>query len=146
MSYTITVQVYQTNPNAFFNIVEQTVFRGGTWGVNNGALTLTMNASGTAGSIRFLANTGESCIVTLGVHNYKPWGDIVTKLDPSSGTGVVITPEYYETEWGGTQKKERVDMRWKTLSKYEVTGGGRKYSFDYTEIKDKHLRVNFVIH
>ncbi|KID86699.1 Lectin [Metarhizium guizhouense ARSEF 977] len=146
MSYTIVVQVYQANPNAFFHLVEETVFRNGTWGETNGAHILTMGGSGTAGSLRFLANTGESCIVTLGVHNYKPWGDIVTKLDPGSQTGVVITPEYYETEWGGTQKKERVDVRWKTLTEYEVTRDGRKYSFKYTEIKDKHLKVNFIIH
>ncbi|KAK4642043.1 hypothetical protein QC761_506250 [Podospora bellae-mahoneyi] len=145
MSYTIKVQVYQTKTNAFFHLAESTVFRNGTWDEVKGAQVLTIGASGTSGSLRFVADTGENFIVTLGVHNYKPWGDIVTKLDPASQTGVVITPEYYETEWGGTQKKERVDARWKTLSSYEVTRDGRKYSFNYTVTSGNDLKVNVVI-
>lgn len=145
MSYTITVQVHQTNQNAFFHLVEKTVFRNGTWGEVNGTHVLNMGASGTSGSLRFIADTGESFITTLGVHNYKPWGDIITKLDPASQTGVVITPEYYEKEWGGTQKQERVDVRWKTLSSYEVTRDGRKYAFKYTVADGNNLKVNIVI-
>ncbi|KAK3342208.1 fungal fruit body lectin [Lasiosphaeria hispida] len=145
MSYTITVQVYQTNQNAFFNVVEKTVFRNGTWDEVKGAHVLTMGSSGTCGSLRFVADTSENFIVTLGVHNYKPWGDIVTKLDPASQTGVVITPEYYEKEWGGTQVQERVDVRWKTLSSYEVTRDGRKFSFSYTVTGGNNLNVNVVI-
>ncbi|EFY84236.1 Lectin [Metarhizium acridum CQMa 102] len=145
MSYSITVRVYQTNTNTYFHPVERTVFRNGTWSETNTAYVLHMGASGTAGSLRFLADSGESFIVTLGVHNHKPWGDIVTKLDPASQTGVVITPEYYEAEWGGTQNKERVDVRWKTLSSYEVTRDGRKYSFNYTVTDGKDLKVNVVV-
>ncbi|PHH66877.1 hypothetical protein CDD81_5229 [Ophiocordyceps australis] len=145
MTYTTTVRVYQTNHNAFFRPVEFTVFRNGTWAMSNSEYILTMGASGTSGSIRFLADTGESFIVTLGVHNYKVWGDIVTKLDASDQTGVVITPEYYETEWGGTQNKDRVDVRWKTLSSYEVTRDGRKYAFKYTVTEGKELKVNVII-
>ncbi|KAM7213977.1 Fungal fruit body lectin [Rhypophila decipiens] len=145
MSYTIAVQVFQTNQNAFFDVVEKTVFRNGTWAETNGTHVLTMGGSGTSGSLRFVAGTGENFIVTLGVHNYKPWGDIVTKLDPASQTGVVITPQYYESEWGGSPVQARVDARWKTLSSYEVTRDGRKYAFKYTVTDGNHLKVNIVI-
>jgi hypothetical protein len=144
MSYTITVEVYQTNQNAFFHVVEKTIFKNGVWDEVKGAHVLTSGSSGNCGSLRFVADTNESFIVTLGVHNYKPWGDIVTKLDPSQ-TGVVITPEYYEKEWGGTQRQERVDVRWKTLSSYEVSRDGRKYSFKYTVTDGNNLKVKIVV-
>ncbi len=145
MAYTITVQVYQTNTNAFFSPVEKTVFTNGTWQEVKNTYLLSMSGSGTCGSLRFVADTGENFIVTLGVHNYKPWGDIVTKLDPATQTGVKITPEYYEKEWGGTENKDRVAVRWKTLSSYDVTRDGRKYSFKYTVTEGNNLKVNVVI-
>ncbi|KAI0247901.1 fungal fruit body lectin [Lactifluus subvellereus] len=73
MTYTITARVYQTNTNAFFNVVERTVWKygnGGTWSEVDGAYVLTMGGSGTCGSLRFVADTGENFIATLGVHNY----------------------------------------------------------------------------
>lgn len=146
MSYTIAVQVYQTNQNAFFQVVEKAVFANGTWSENNGIHVLTMGASGTSGSLRLVAaDTGENFIVTLGVHNYKVWGDIVTKLDPTSQTAVKISPEYYETEWGGTNNKDRVAARWKTLSEYSVERDGRKYTFKYTVTDGHNLKVNVII-
>jgi len=145
MAYSITAQVYQTNTNAFFHLVEKTVFRNGTWEEVKGAHVLHIGASGTSGSIRFVADTGENFIITLGIHNYKVWGDIVTKLDPASQTGVVITPEYYEKEWGGTDNKDRVKARWETRSSYEVTRDGRKYSFKYTVTDGKDVKVNIII-
>ncbi|KAM7200721.1 Fungal fruit body lectin [Naviculisporaceae sp. PSN 640] len=145
MAYTITVQVYQTNPNAFFQVVEKTVFANGTWSETNDAHVLSIGASGTSGSLRFVADTGENFIVTLGVHNYAPWGDIVTKLDPVTQTGVKITPEYYETEWGGTGNKDRVAARWKTLASYEVSRDGRKYGYKYTVTEGNNLKVKVTI-
>ncbi|KIJ57105.1 hypothetical protein M422DRAFT_238675 [Sphaerobolus stellatus SS14] len=74
MSYTITIRVYQTNPNAFFHNVEKTVWKyanGGTWGESNGEYVLTMGGSGTSGSVRFVSDTGENFVATFGVHNYK---------------------------------------------------------------------------
>lgn len=144
MAYTITAQVYQTNTNAFFRVVEKTVFNNGTWDEVKDAHILNMGASGTSGSIRFVADTGENFIVTLGVHNYKPWGDIVTKLD-NSQTGVKINPEYYEKEWGGTQNADRVAVRWKNLPSYEVTRDGRKFSFNYAVASGNDLKVKIVI-
>jgi Fungal fruit body lectin len=71
MTYTVAVRVYQTNPNAFFNVVEKTAWHyanGGTWSESNGAFALTMGGSGTSGTLRFVADTGEIFVV-LGVHN-----------------------------------------------------------------------------
>src|SRR5258708_7522566 len=62
--YRITAQVYQTNTNAFFRVVEQTVLNG-TWDQVDAAYVLTMPGSGTAGSLRFVSDTGENFIVTL---------------------------------------------------------------------------------
>ena len=97
MSYTITVQIYQTNPDAFFRVVEETVWHGGTWSQVDGAYVLTIGGSGTYGSLRFKSDTDEYFIVTLGVHYYKGWGDIITNLSPSD-TGVTITPQYYSDQ------------------------------------------------
>ena len=144
MAYTITSKVYQTSTNAFFRVVEKAVFSNGTWDEVNDTHILTIGGSGTSGCLRFVADTGENFIVTLGVHNYKPWGDIVTKLS-NDQTGVKINPEYYEKEYGGTQNADRVAVRWKNLSTYEVTRDGRKYSFTFVVASGNALKVNIVI-
>jgi len=143
MSYTITAQVYQTDTNAFFHVVEKTVWKyanGGTWGETNGAHVLTMGGSGTSGSLRFLADTGENFIITLGVHNYKRWGDIVTNLT-NDQTGVIITPQYYSDD-----HKDREAQREKQLTTYGVPNlKGRKFSFNYTVTEGNNLKVNIII-
>ncbi|KAJ3482779.1 hypothetical protein NLI96_g6753 [Meripilus lineatus] len=74
MSYTITAQVFQTNPNAFFRVVEKTAFTtvgtANEWGESNGTYVL-KGASGTSGSLRFVSDTGERFIVLLGIHDSK---------------------------------------------------------------------------
>lgn len=85
MTYTITVRVYQSNPNAFFEIVEKTVWNyanGGTWTVKDDRQVLTMGGSGTSGILRFVSGE-ERFIVALGVHNYKRWVDVSTGLAPN---------------------------------------------------------------
>ena len=143
MSYTITAQVYQTNPNAFFHVVEQTVWKyanGGTWSHNSGAYVLTIGGSGTAGSLRFVSDTGENFIVTLGVHNYKRWGDIVTNLS-NDQTGVVITPEYYSNEYPDREKQREAQ-----LVSYDVKNlKGRDFAFKYTVAEGNNLKVNIII-
>ena len=131
MSYTIVCQVYQTNPNAFFRIVEKTVWQyanGGTWSEVNGTQVLTMGGSGTCGSLRFVADTGENFIVTLGVHNYKRWCDIVTDLK-SGNTGVEIQPTYYQD---GSVSGNRNEMLWKQLAQIEKTDSkGHKFAVNF---------------
>ena len=143
MSYTITAEVYQTNHNAFFHVVEETVWNyanGGTWGHVNGAYVLTMGGSGTCGSLRFASDTGENFIVTLGVHNYKRWGDIVTNLK-NNETGVIITPQYYSDS-----HKDRERQREAQLTSYSVPNiHGRKFSLDYTVVDGHNLKVKITI-
>lgn len=141
MSYTITAKVYQTNTNAFFHNVERTVWKfanGGTWVDVKDTYVLTMGGSGTSGSLRFIADTGEIFVVTLGVHNYKRWGDIITNLS-TSDTGLTINPQYYENNELGAQRE-------KQLTTYSVTNNkGRKISFTYTVTEGNNLSVNIVI-
>jgi hypothetical protein len=143
MSYTITAEVYQTNKNAFFHVVEETVWKyanGGTWGEANGAYVLTMGGSGTCGSLRFASDTGENFIVTLGVHNYKRWGDIVTNLS-SDQTGIVITPQYYSDEHRNREKQREAQ-----LTSYNVKNSkGRNIAFTYTVADGNNLAVKIVI-
>ena len=143
MSYTITAEVYQTNQNAFFHVVEKTVWHyanGGTWGKTNGAYVLAMGGSGTCGSLRFMSDTGENFIITLGVHNYKRWGDIVTNLK-NDETGVIMTPQYYSDS-----HKDREKQREAQLTSYSVPNvKGRKFSFIYTEAEGHNLKVKIII-
>jgi hypothetical protein len=140
MSYTITAQVYQTNTNAFFRVVEQTVWQyanGGTWDEVKGAYLLTMSSSG---SLRFVSDTSENFIITLGVHNYKRWGDIVTNLTPDQ-TGVIINPQYYSDQHPNREKQREAQ-----LTTYSVKNSkGRNFSFTYTVAEGNNLVVKIVI-
>jgi Fungal fruit body lectin len=142
MSYKITAKVYQTNQNGFFHIVEKTCWKYGgvTWGEVNGTHVLTMDSSGSSGSLRFVSDTGENFIVTLGVHDNKRWGDIVTNLTDEQ-TGVVVTSEYYDSE-----SPYRVAQRNNQLPTYSVANNrGRTFWFTYTVTNGHNLVVNIVI-
>ena len=145
VSYSIKVFIYQTNPskNTYFRVVEKTVWKyanGGTWDEVDGYHVLKMGGSGTSGSLRLLSNTGEGFVVTLGVHNYKRWGDIVTNLT-NDQTACIINPEYYSKE-----HPDREKQREKQLTAYEVTDlQGRKYSLEYVVAEGNDLAVRVVI-
>jgi hypothetical protein len=141
MSYKITLRVYQTNPNAYFKVVEQTVWNyanGGTWSNSDGERALTMGGSGTSGTIRFVADNGENFIVAIGVHNYKRWCDIVTNLN-NDQTGVIVNPQYYN---GGP----RSFAREKQLATYNVNNSkGRKFTINFTVTDGNDLKANIII-
>ncbi|KAI0252742.1 Cytolysin/lectin [Lactifluus subvellereus] len=119
MAYTITARVYQTNTNAFFNVVERT------------PMCSLWAAAG---------RDGENFIVTLGVHNYLRWGDIVTNLT-NEETGAVITPQYYSDG-----HPDREHQREAQLVAYNVANvGGRDFAFNYVVAEGNNLRVNIVI-
>ena len=144
MSYNITVCVYQLNPNAFFKIVEKTCWtyaNGGTWSEVNDQHVLCMGGSGTSGALRFQCDeSGERFIVTLGVHNYKRWGDIVTNLTTSE-TGVLIQPQYYSND-----HKDREKARECQLASYSVKNAqGRQISFKYTVAEGNNLKCDIMI-
>uniref|UniRef100_D2D056 Lectin n=1 Tax=Agroathelia rolfsii TaxID=39291 RepID=D2D056_9AGAM len=141
MTYKITVRIYQTNPNAFFQLVEETVWKyanGGTWAVENDQHVLTMGGSGTSGTLRFQADDGESFVVAFGVHNYKRWCDIVTGL-ASNQTGIVINEEYYSLP-----VRERARER--QLSEYQVKNAkGRNFQVNFTQAEGGDLHANVII-
>lgn len=141
MSYKITVRVYQTNLNAFFHIVEKTVWNfanGGAWSEIDGELVLNMGGSGTSGTLRFVSDTGENFIAALGVHDYKRWADIVTNL-ANNQTGVTVNAEYYTPG-------SRASQREKQLSTYNVNNAkGRKFEVQYTVTEGNDLKANIII-
>jgi Tfp pilus assembly protein PilX len=142
MSYSIALRVYQTNPNAYFNAVEKTVWgyaNGGTWTeATGGEFVLTMGGSGTCGTLRFQADTGEKIVVAVGVHNYERWCDIVQDVK-SDQTGATIQAQYYN---GGGRDSQRE----KQLSSYSVTSAsGRKVSIEFTVSSGQALKANITI-
>ncbi|KAI0298337.1 fungal fruit body lectin [Multifurca ochricompacta] len=143
MTYTIVVQVYQTNPNAFFRCVEKTCWKyanGATWNETDGNHVLRMGDSGTSGCLRFTSDTGESFILALGVHNYKRWGDIIPNLS-AEDTGVVINPQYYSND-----HRDRQEQRERQLTSFKVDNlKGRNLKFDYIVNDGKDLKVNLII-
>ena len=99
-----------------------------------------MGGNGTCGSLRFASNTGESFIITLGVHNYKRWGDIVTNLK-NDQTAMVITPQYYSDNHKNREKKMEAQ-----LTSYSVRNSrGREFSFKYTVTEGQDLKCKIVI-
>jgi len=143
MVYTITAQIYQTNQLVYFHVVEKTVWNlgnGGTWSEVDGTHILTMDTSGTCGSLRFLADSGENCVITLGIDAGSPWGDIVTNLATNS-TACAITPQYYDST-----NKGREDARLAHLPSYTVNDAeGKSYYYKYTVTGGTDLKVNIVI-
>ena len=138
MSYKITARVYQNNPNVYFHIAEMAVFTKGSWSVTDNEYALSMDNSGTSGTLRFMADNGESFIVALGVHNYLRWCDIVTDLT-NEQTAVYINPQYYVPGVRATQRE-------KQLATYSVkTSGGRTLTINYTVTDGNNLRCNIMI-
>ncbi|KAF8522797.1 Cytolysin/lectin [Gautieria morchelliformis] len=67
---------------------------GGTWSESNGMLVLTMGGSGTSGTLRFVADTGEIFLIVLGLHNYAPWCNVVPDL-AAMEPAEAVNAEYY---------------------------------------------------
>ncbi|KAJ7691004.1 lectin [Mycena rosella] len=134
MSYNITVRVFQTNPDMFFRLAEQTVWNfanGGSSDSVSGAYVLAMGGSGTSGSLRFVSSSGENFVATFGVHNYKRWCDIVTNLE-NDQTGMIINAEYYG----------KVPDR----ANYSVANAqGRKFAITFTAAEGNNLVANLII-
>ncbi|KAI1410101.1 fruit body lectin [Hypoxylon sp. FL1857] len=144
MSYSIKVRVYQTNVNAFFSIVEKSIWHyanGGTWVETGGEHTLTIGGSGTSGMLRFVAADGaEPFWVAVGVHNSVRWVDIVTNLT-GEDTCVKSLPDYYNNG-----NPERVKAREAQRVKWTATNAsGRRISAEYSVSDGHDLELNVVI-
>ncbi|KAG9010287.1 hypothetical protein FRB94_010637 [Tulasnella sp. JGI-2019a] len=101
MTYTIGVGFFQSNRYPFM-IEEKAVWHyanGGTWegkdGLSYHNWKLTMGGSGTSGAL-LCRNpmTGDSCCFVLGVHNYKPWCNVVTDLSSSDDATSILSSFY----------------------------------------------------
>ncbi|KZP14875.1 lectin 2a [Athelia psychrophila] len=137
MSYTINLCVFQTNPNAFFHVVEKTCLTKGHWSEVDGELILHMENSGTSGTLCLRSDTGENFVLVLGVHNYKRWCDIVP--DIKNDTGASLNPEYYESG-------RRAEQREKQLSSCSVKNQkGRKLEIKFIVEEGKELKANLII-
>lgn len=123
MSYTFTVRVHQPSDD-WFKVVESTVWYyagGGTWSQIDGQQVLEIGGSGTSGTLRFANSKEDYFIIAIGVHNYKPWTDIVTDLE-SKNTGVEMHPTYYSEGKGS-----RSDRLWaQALETIKVSSKGIK--------------------
>ncbi|KAG0696919.1 lectin 2b [Suillus ampliporus] len=140
MSYTIAVRIVDASASdPGFKLVEKTVWHyanGGTWSNTDSIETLVMGGSGTSGSLRFRNGAGEEFLVTLGVHNYKRWCDVVTDL-ATGDTGMKIQPEYY------MDSNPRNQMLWKQLADLQ------RKSAKGTSVEIKYVKEEgntFVVH
>ncbi|KIK55803.1 hypothetical protein GYMLUDRAFT_175039 [Collybiopsis luxurians FD-317 M1] len=142
MSYTINVKVYQTNTNAFFHIVEQGVYaNGGTWHESNGVHVLTMGSSGTSGMLIFRTEQGkEPFWVVQGVHNYRPWVDIVTNLSDDVTAAKGLAEYYNNTVPGRAQAREAQRTSWEA-----VNAQGRKITARYAVSTGNDLELHIII-
>ena len=141
MAYKISVRIYQTKPDAFFRVVEQSVWTGGQWTKNGDEFVLDMHSSGTSGALRLLSETGEHIIATFGVHNYVRWCDIVTGLGKED-SGTKILPQWYE------ENTERGKVKWKQLASYNVDSISprrRNFAIQYTVADGNNLVANLII-
>ncbi|KAG1739395.1 Cytolysin/lectin [Suillus paluster] len=115
-----------------FTVVEKAVWlhaNGGTWSNIGPTETLITGGSGTSGALRFRNGAGEEFLVTLGVHNYKRWYDVVMDLAPGD-RGMKIQPEYYSDSARG-------EMLWKQLA--EVRKKEREGNYRDGECYNKEL-------
>ncbi|KZP03459.1 lectin 2a [Athelia psychrophila] len=137
MSYKISLRVFQTNPNAFFHIIEQTCYTKCHWSMVDGEMILHMDNSGTSGTVRLQSDTGENFVVVVGVHNYKRWCDIVPDL--KNDTGASLNPEYYENG-------RRAEQREKQRSSFQLDNAkGRKMEVKFHQEDGKDLKANIII-
>ncbi|KAK6519862.1 hypothetical protein TWF506_000156 [Arthrobotrys conoides] len=144
MSYAIKVRVYQTNENAYFRVVEKGVWHyanGGIWTEQDDALLLTIGGSGTSGIIRFQTEQGkEAFFVAFGVHNYKPWLDIITGLGDDI-TGVRALPEYYNNS-----NPERVKSREAQRTSQSILNIDHRTIAAHYKVAEGHeLELNIVL-
>lgn len=138
MSYTIPINIHQSISGDLprFTIVEKTVYvNGGNWSGTGDAQILTMNTSGTSGTLRFSNGYGGFVFFILGMHNYAPWTDIATNLS-SNDTSVALQPQWYGSgskahskNWADTRGTVATDAKGYTFG-IVVTGSGADLKAD----------------
>ncbi|KAG9006207.1 hypothetical protein FRB94_000902 [Tulasnella sp. JGI-2019a] len=96
MVYTIKVTIVQDRKPPFDIDDLGTHCDTGTWDADpiTSTFTLTMNESGTSGALLYRRPDKDSCCFVLGVHNYKPWCNVVTDLSPTDTATSILNTFY----------------------------------------------------
>ncbi|KAG5335039.1 hypothetical protein C0989_002408 [Termitomyces sp. Mn162] len=137
--YKISLTIFQT-PSTSFRVVEQTIYgrADSYWVMENGRYVFAMTVDGNSGTIRF-ADSGETFLVAVGVHNNKCWCDILPNLQVDQ-PGTVIHPQYYAK---GTSYAVQ---RRKVLASYQVTSAtGHQLTINYTQAEGQDLAADIII-
>ena len=141
MSYVITLHL---NTAETVQLVESSVWHyanGGTWSECDGEHTLTMGGSGTSGMLRFKPGQGDEAFsVAMGVHNYKPWVDIITGL-ASDVTCVASLPGYYNGS-DATRVKSREAQR---VEQSILNAQSRTIAAEYKVAEGHNLELDITI-
>ncbi|KAJ7725643.1 hypothetical protein DFH07DRAFT_853844 [Mycena maculata] len=140
--YTITIRVFQSKPGSgvFFRVVEQMTRYANTneWNVVPGGLAFKSGYSGTSGSLRFVDKGGEQFVVSVGVHNYKRWCDIVTDLSTAQ-TAATVNAEY-------NTNASHISQREKQLTRCTVSSNkGRTIQVNYSVAEGNNLVADVII-
>ncbi|KAK7688526.1 hypothetical protein QCA50_008064 [Cerrena zonata] len=105
--------------------------------LSDSSFLLYLHHSGTSGSLLLLNDkTGERFSVAAGMHNYRPWCDILTDL-PEEANSDTITSSYYGSRSG---------RLWDNFDKFETTSNmGTKLSMAITMAWDGSYDVKVAI-
>ncbi|KAK6071019.1 L-lactate dehydrogenase (FMN-dependent dehydrogenase) [Seiridium cupressi] len=114
---------------------------GGVWTEEDGTHKLTMGGSGTSGLLRFKTEQGkEAFFVAMGVHNYKPWIDIITGL-ANDVTGVRALSEYYN----GTHAERERSREAQSTSQEILNADHRKIGARFAVSDGKNLELHIIV-
>ncbi|KAG8995302.1 hypothetical protein FRB94_009296 [Tulasnella sp. JGI-2019a] len=94
--YTIKATVFQTR-RPFLDINDVAVHcDSGTWDADPVACTFTlkMKESGTSGALLYRSSDQDACCFVLGIHNYKPWCNVVTNIAPNDTASSILNTFY----------------------------------------------------
>ncbi|KAG9027093.1 hypothetical protein FRB95_008141 [Tulasnella sp. JGI-2019a] len=104
--YTIKATVFQTR-RPFLDINDVAVHcDSGTWDADPVACTFTlkMKESGTSGALLYRSSDQDACCFVLGIHNYKPWCNVVTNIAPNDTASSILNTFYGKgfrnKDWG----------------------------------------------
>jgi len=148
-NYTITVRIFQTNcDKGYHRIVEKTVWNYancGYWDEIKDIHVLTMGGSGTSGTMRFKnEKTGEEVTVTLGVHNYKRWCDIVSGFDGKE-TATTIQAQYYQGSDPTSVARHQAREAQRSSYQGPSAVSGIKWECKYTQPEGENLEACIII-
>ncbi|KAL3470054.1 fungal fruit body lectin [Aspergillus californicus] len=94
MSYIINLKIENSTHNEYLTIIEKTVYGCGGWTEHNNEHDFDTTSNSTSGILRFRSSKNELFTVAVGIHNWKPWGDVQVDLGERD-TALSLNPQYY---------------------------------------------------